>query len=351
MLAPAFAAPESTKTRAMKSHARISRRRASCPRPCTSATSSRRRIGPSEGRGLPAWSLRKLDGCRVMPARWPGRSPAGKSAACARCRGSKAARSGAGRQHGPAAQLDEGHAAATRPARRPGLVPATPGGCCARCAAPGVTHNDIAKPQNWLMTPEGRAAVIDFQLASVHRRRGRLFRTMAREDLRHLLKAEARLRAASADAVREADARTQGAARAPLDGHRQEALQLRHPRLIHWSDGEGTEDRIERDGPRPAHGADGAPAGARYRPLHLRPPAKGVGLYAFVETSLSREDLKKIAPGPKPELIQPVTTPAAPPCGWQPPHGRAATGGHQSAGGPRRAARGRRRLWPRRFAR
>lgn len=49
----------------------------------------------------------------------------------------------------------------------------------------GVTHNDIAKPQNWLMTPEGRAAVIDFQLASVHRRRGRMFRVMAREDLRH----------------------------------------------------------------------------------------------------------------------------------------------------------------------
>ena len=39
----------------------------------------------------------------------------------------------------------------------------------------GVTHNDIAKPQNWLMTPDGRAAVIDFQLATVHRRRGKLF--------------------------------------------------------------------------------------------------------------------------------------------------------------------------------
>ena len=37
----------------------------------------------------------------------------------------------------------------------------------------GVTHNDIAKPQNWLMTPEGRAAVIDFQLASVHESAGR----------------------------------------------------------------------------------------------------------------------------------------------------------------------------------
>ena len=54
--------------------------------------------------------------------------------------------------------------------------------------ARGVAHNDIAKPQNWLMTPEGRAAVIDFQLASVHPRKGRWFRLLAREDLRHLLK-------------------------------------------------------------------------------------------------------------------------------------------------------------------
>jgi hypothetical protein len=30
--------------------------------------------------------------------------------------------------------------------------------------------------------------VVDFQLAVVHRRRGRLFRALAREDLRHLLK-------------------------------------------------------------------------------------------------------------------------------------------------------------------
>lgn len=52
----------------------------------------------------------------------------------------------------------------------------------------GVTHNDLAKPQNWLMTPEGEAAVIDFQLASVHRRRGALYRLMAYEDFRHLIK-------------------------------------------------------------------------------------------------------------------------------------------------------------------
>lgn len=52
----------------------------------------------------------------------------------------------------------------------------------------GVSHNDLAKETNWLVTPDGRPALVDFQLAMVHRRRGRLFRTLAREDLRHLLK-------------------------------------------------------------------------------------------------------------------------------------------------------------------
>ncbi|NNE52937.1 MAG: serine/threonine protein kinase [Sulfitobacter sp.] len=56
----------------------------------------------------------------------------------------------------------------------------------------GVTHNDLAKPQNWLVTPDGRAAVIDLQLASVHRRRGLIFRLARYEDLRHLLKQKQR---------------------------------------------------------------------------------------------------------------------------------------------------------------
>ncbi|MEL7537396.1 MAG: serine/threonine protein kinase [Pseudomonadota bacterium] len=52
----------------------------------------------------------------------------------------------------------------------------------------GVAHNDLAKEPNWLVTPAGRPALVDFQLASISRRRGRWFRTLAREDLRHLLK-------------------------------------------------------------------------------------------------------------------------------------------------------------------
>lgn len=51
-----------------------------------------------------------------------------------------------------------------------------------------VAHNDLAKEPNWLVTPTGTPALVDFQLALVSPRRGRLFRMLAREDHRHLLK-------------------------------------------------------------------------------------------------------------------------------------------------------------------
>jgi RIO-like serine/threonine protein kinase len=52
----------------------------------------------------------------------------------------------------------------------------------------GVTHNDLAKETNWLVTPDGEPALVDFQLAHCTRRRGRFFRMLAHDDLRHLLK-------------------------------------------------------------------------------------------------------------------------------------------------------------------
>lgn len=51
-----------------------------------------------------------------------------------------------------------------------------------------IAHNDLAKEPNLLMTPAGEPAFIDFQLAWFAPRRGRLFRLLAREDIRHLLK-------------------------------------------------------------------------------------------------------------------------------------------------------------------
>jgi predicted Ser/Thr protein kinase len=58
----------------------------------------------------------------------------------------------------------------------------------ARLHRRGIAHNDLAKEPNWLVTPTGNPALVDFQLALVAPRRGRAFRALAREDIRHLLK-------------------------------------------------------------------------------------------------------------------------------------------------------------------
>jgi serine/threonine protein kinase len=52
----------------------------------------------------------------------------------------------------------------------------------------GIVHNDLAKEPNWLVRADGTPGLVDFQLAWTRGRRGRLFRLLAREDLRHLLK-------------------------------------------------------------------------------------------------------------------------------------------------------------------
>lgn len=57
-----------------------------------------------------------------------------------------------------------------------------------RLHARRVVHNDLAKEPNWLVTATGAPALVDFQLAWTARRRGRLFRALAYDDLRHLLK-------------------------------------------------------------------------------------------------------------------------------------------------------------------
>jgi len=52
----------------------------------------------------------------------------------------------------------------------------------------GVSHNDLAKEPNWLVTPAGSPALTDFQMALFGPPRSRRMRLLAREDLRHLLK-------------------------------------------------------------------------------------------------------------------------------------------------------------------
>ena len=52
----------------------------------------------------------------------------------------------------------------------------------------GMTHNDLAKEPNWLRGHDGKPYALDYQLASIHKHKTWIYRLMAYEDLRHILK-------------------------------------------------------------------------------------------------------------------------------------------------------------------
>lgn len=170
----------------------------------------------------------------------------------------------------------------------------------------GVTHNDLQKPQNWLMTPDGKAAVIDFQLATVAKRRGRLFRLRAYEDLRHLLKQKQRYaprllttRERSIVAQRSLPSRIWRRTYKPI-------YNFITRKLMQWSDGEGTGQRLLADGPA-IRAALLAHEEIRDLALSSYPSGgRGKGLYGFVETEMAPEKLRSLLPETQVELLQPV---------------------------------------------
>ncbi|MEF2073711.1 serine/threonine protein kinase [Consotaella aegiceratis] len=178
----------------------------------------------------------------------------------------------------------------------------------------GVTHNDLAKPQNWLITPDGHAALIDMQLATIFKRRTALFRLMAREDLRHLLKQKRSFcKAALTPRERQLLAVKSVPARLWLKTGKP-VYNLVTRGLFRWSDGEGTHDRIDTDGPQIARHLDADADVVAYQfSLFPYPRKQGVGIYAFVEPRPGADAdaiEARIAalPDPRPDLVQCVTT-------------------------------------------
>ncbi|MEM9318608.1 MAG: serine/threonine protein kinase [Pseudomonadota bacterium] len=167
----------------------------------------------------------------------------------------------------------------------------------------GVTHNDLAKPQNWLLCPDGGAGVIDFQLTRVHRSRGRLFRAMAYEDLRHLQKQRWRYAKASMGPTAIRIMRTRSGPSQLWRRTGKRAYMFLTRKLFNWSDGEGTEHAATREGPAVR---DALMADARIRDVSVSPvplPGRTVGLYAFVETDLPKRAIKA---APIVAFVQPV---------------------------------------------
>lgn len=169
-----------------------------------------------------------------------------------------------------------------------------------------VTHNDLAKPQNWLMTPDGLPSVIDFQLASVHRRRGKLFRIMGYEDLRHLVKQKRRY---APTLLTPTEHRMLNRKSLPTRIWMATGKKLYNAitrGVFNWSDGEGTGNRIALEGEKITADLMNNTdiTGVRLSAFAL--PAKGMGIYAFVETTLDTAATRALIPEARVELIQPV---------------------------------------------
>ena len=107
----------------------------------------------------------------------------------------------------------------------------------------GVVHNDLAKEPNLLVREDGGVAFVDFQLARCSRRRGRLFRIAAREDLRHLLKHKRTYRPADLTARQRQILATPSPLSRAWMGLVKPVYLFVTRRIIGWSDREGAGDR------------------------------------------------------------------------------------------------------------
>jgi hypothetical protein len=151
----------------------------------------------------------------------------------------------------------------------------------------GLCHNDLAKQQNWLRGRDGRAYLIDFQLAQTFARRGRLFRIAAYEDLRHLLKQKRRF---APDALTAGERRVLSRKSLISRAWMAAGKPVYHAitrGLFRFADREGGGRRLVYDAPPIARELKSYP-GVRDAAVVAFPDRRsGVGLYAFVESDAS----------------------------------------------------------------
>ncbi|HZS63131.1 MAG TPA: serine/threonine protein kinase [Xanthobacteraceae bacterium] len=148
----------------------------------------------------------------------------------------------------------------------------------------GVCHNDLAKEQNWLRGADGRAYLTDFQLAIYFRRRSRLFRIAAYEDLRHLLKHKRRyLQERLTPSEQRTLARKSWFTRAWMATGKKVYRWITRG-LFRFTDREGGGPRLVQDAPLIQARLRQHPAVRDACVVAFPDRRSGTGLYAFVET-------------------------------------------------------------------
>jgi predicted Ser/Thr protein kinase len=174
----------------------------------------------------------------------------------------------------------------------------------------GVCHNDLAKEQNWLVGRDGCAYLTDFQLAGCFGKRSQLFRVLAYEDLRHLLKHKRSYApAALTPKERKILARKSIVASVWLATGKKVYRAITRG-LFNFTDREGGGRRLVNDAPVLIQEIRKNPA-VRDAAIVAFPDRRvGVGLYAFVESDQTALEAQlegelAAAGGPKPpEHIQ-----------------------------------------------
>jgi predicted Ser/Thr protein kinase len=158
----------------------------------------------------------------------------------------------------------------------------------------GICHNDLAKEQNWLRGGDGRCYLTDFQLAFCFSRRGRLFRVLAYEDLRHLLKHKRRyLPEALTPAELRVLARKSWFTRAWMATGKKVYRAITRG-LFNFTDREGGGPRLVNDAPVIAARLREHPSVRDVAVVAFPDRRAGTGLYAFVEVNavLPEKDLR-----------------------------------------------------------
>jgi hypothetical protein len=167
----------------------------------------------------------------------------------------------------------------------------------------GVTHNDLAKEQNWLYA-DGRAYLTDFQLAfCFDRHTSALFRIARYEDLRHLLKHKRRYAAeALTPAERRVLARKSLITRIWMATGKKVYYAI--TRGLNVTDREGRGMRFIREAPEIAARLRTHPNVRDVAIVAFPDRRSGTGLYAFVEGSGDDGELNAFLGSAAPEHLQ-----------------------------------------------
>ena len=170
----------------------------------------------------------------------------------------------------------------------------------------GVTHNDLAKEQNWIYA-RGRAYLTDFQLAEFFPRRSKLFRLACYEDLRHLLKHKRRYAPAALTAAeRRVLARKTLITRVWMASGKKVYYAI--TRGLNFTDREGRGVRFTRQAPAIAARLRAHPGVGEVAIVAFPDRRTGTGLYAFVEANAAEDELLVFLGDAKPEHLQVVQT-------------------------------------------